>query len=364
MNTNVICHGNTLLALVESGCLPARLSSTLDTVEYTDLRGGLPRGFTAHPKSDPVSGELFAAVYSPLHSRAEYIVMPPAGTTRKIERIPLGGRPMMHDVALTENHVVLFDLPVRFDLRAAVHARFSWRWSDRHHARLGVLPKEGSAMNIRWFPTPPCFVFHSINANEPDGLIRVWALRYKKVFDGLTQDPFEIGTGVPWEWTIHLSSGQVTERQLDDRMQELPRIAPRRLGRPFRHFFSLSGGERSLATHEPEVLVKNVLKKDRSEEGKYPRGAVPTEPVFVPNEADEDSGWILHFLLDPLHQTSDLLVLDARTSQGHPSPRAAADACALQVPMHLDPRCRPRGRRRDAPQRSTNEGLRPPIRMG
>lgn len=321
VNTNVVCHGGLLLALVESGCLPARLSGTLETVEYTDLGGALPRGFSAHPKTDPVSGELVAVAYSPLRTSADYLVIDRDGTLSKAERIPLGGRPMMHDIALTQRYVVLFDLPVRFDLVRAARGTFPFRWNPRHQARIGLLHRAGRGCDVRWFPIEPCFVFHTVNAVDEDGGVRVHALRYATMFDRTSQDPFAYGGGRLWEWRVDPRSGRVTERQLDDRHQELPRIDPRRIGRPFRHYYGLSGVDRGLATYEPESLLKYDLVEERVEERRLPGGSVPTEPVFVPRPGSggvEDDGWILHFVIDPLHHASDLVVLDARDITGPP----------------------------------------------
>jgi carotenoid cleavage dioxygenase len=133
------------------------------------------------------------------------------------------------------------------------------------------------------------------------------------MFDGRTEDPFEGSGGVPWEWTVDLATGGLTERQLDDRHQELPRIAPGRLGRSARHYYSLGGGGRSRLTNEPEAVLKYDLRSGRAEEHRYPRNSVPTEPVFVSKAgtSGEDDGWLLHFLLDPGSGGSELVVLDA-----------------------------------------------------
>ncbi|HEY4454204.1 MAG TPA: carotenoid oxygenase family protein [Pseudonocardiaceae bacterium] len=330
VNTNVVCHGGMFLALVETGCVPARLTTDLETAEYTDLGGGLPRGFAAHPKIDPVSGELFALGYSPLRTYADYLVISPDGTVRKTERIPLHGRPMIHDIAITNRYVLFFDLPPSFELGAAMRGRFPWRWQDKRPARLGVLPKEGSALNIRWFPISPCFLFHTINAYEENGLIRVFGVRYPKMFDGKSEDPFEGSGGVPWEWTVDLATGGLTERQLDDRHQELPRMAPGRLGRLARHYYSLGGGGRSHLTNEPEAVLKYDLRSGQAEEHRYPTGSVPTEPVFVPKAGavGEDDGWLVHLLLDPGCGGSELVVLDAGDVTGAP-------VATVRLPMRV-----------------------------
>ena len=56
-NTHVIRHAGTTLALIESG-FPHALSSDLRRARVHDFDGALASPMTAHPKVDPVSGEL------------------------------------------------------------------------------------------------------------------------------------------------------------------------------------------------------------------------------------------------------------------------------------------------------------------
>jgi carotenoid cleavage dioxygenase-like enzyme len=65
----------------------------------------------------------------------------------------------MHDFALTEKYVVLYDLPVTFSLDAAKAGRFPYVWNPAHEARVGLLSREDSSGGTRWFPVEPCFVF-------------------------------------------------------------------------------------------------------------------------------------------------------------------------------------------------------------
>ena len=48
--------------------------------------------------------------------------------------------------------------------------------------------------------------------------------------------------GVLWTWTIDLASGRVTERQLDDRAVEFPRIDDRLATLPARYAVSVGDG--------------------------------------------------------------------------------------------------------------------------
>src|SRR5438552_1871880 len=59
-NTNVVGHAGRTWAIVEAGARPVELTYDLDSIGSSDLDGTLPRGFTAHPKRDPATGDLHA----------------------------------------------------------------------------------------------------------------------------------------------------------------------------------------------------------------------------------------------------------------------------------------------------------------
>ena len=62
-NTNVIGHAGRTFAIVEAGARPYELTDELDTVGPCDFGGTLDGGYTAHPKRDPLTGELYAVSY-------------------------------------------------------------------------------------------------------------------------------------------------------------------------------------------------------------------------------------------------------------------------------------------------------------
>lgn len=122
-NTNVIGHAGRTVALVEGGGANHELTSELDTVGVCDFDGTLPGGYTAHPKRDPVTGELHAVSYFfGRGSTVQYSVIDTAGKARRTVDIEVTGSPMMHDFSLTERYVVFYDLPVVFDARQVVRA--------------------------------------------------------------------------------------------------------------------------------------------------------------------------------------------------------------------------------------------------
>jgi carotenoid cleavage dioxygenase len=66
-NTHVVRHAGQVMALWEAGP-PTVLDHELRTVGTTDFGGQLQGPFTAHPKIDPATGEMFAFGYSAIAS--------------------------------------------------------------------------------------------------------------------------------------------------------------------------------------------------------------------------------------------------------------------------------------------------------
>ncbi|MEV4451032.1 carotenoid oxygenase family protein [Streptomyces mirabilis] len=59
---NVVGHGGRILALAESAC-SFRVSPGPDTLGKKTFGGALPSGITAHPKTDPLTGEMAVFCY-------------------------------------------------------------------------------------------------------------------------------------------------------------------------------------------------------------------------------------------------------------------------------------------------------------
>src|SRR5262249_8792538 len=108
-------------AIVEAGPRPYELTEELETVGPCDFDGTLDGGYTAHPHRDPDSGELHAVSYFwAWGNKVRYTVTGTHGRVRRSIDVEVHGSPMMHDFSLTEHYVVLYDLPVSFDIKASV----------------------------------------------------------------------------------------------------------------------------------------------------------------------------------------------------------------------------------------------------
>jgi carotenoid cleavage dioxygenase len=318
-NTNVIGHAGTTWAIVESGGLPVEMNDELESIRYVDFDGAWPGSFSAHPKLDPRTGELHLIGYYWEWDHVKYVVVRPDGSIRKVVEIPVPGKIMVHDVAITDSSIVIFDLPVTFQLEALGKGYpFPYRWEPAYEPRVGVLPREGGADDIQWAEVEPCYVFHPLNGYDlPDGRVVVDVARHPRIFATDFNGPDE-GPPTLDRWTIDAAAGKVVEERLDDRGQEFPRIDERLVGKPHRYGYCATFESGPPPSHGP--LVKHDLDRATTTVHDFGAGRAAGEGVFVPRSqaAAEDDGWVMSLVYDATSDRSDLVILDAQDFAGEP----------------------------------------------
>ncbi|HVT64840.1 MAG TPA: carotenoid oxygenase family protein [Mycobacteriales bacterium] len=353
-NTNVIGHAGRTFAIVEAGPRPYELTDELDTIGPCDFDGTLPGGYTAHPHRDPVSGELHAVSYFwAWGNKVRYTVLDSEGQVRRRVDIPVHGAPMMHDFSLTENHVVIYDLPVSFDTRTAVNSvptpirlparasmaavvgrrgiperlakammrssgdghrysatSFPYHWDPSYPARVGIFAREGDGSDLRWYDVDPCYVFHPLNAHEDGDDFVLDVVRHPKMFDANRVGPDE-GPPTLDRWTVDTRANKVIESRVDDRPQEFPRINERLTGRRHRYGYSAAVGPAGF----DGAVLKHDLVMGTTATREFGEDRQVSEFVFVPSENGkaEDDGVVMGFVYDRKNDRSDLVLLDAGT---------------------------------------------------
>ncbi len=307
-NTHVVNHAGKTLALVESS-LPYEITRELDTVGAYDFGGKLTDSMTAHPKICPTTGELHFFGYGSLFEPYVTYHRADANGELTVNRpVDVEAHTMMHDFAMTSGHVVFMDLPVVFDVDAAKSGDggMPYRWSDTYGARFGVLSRQDPFGAIRWFDIEPCYVFHVVNAFETGDRIVVHAVRYPEMWRH--DSGFEV-EGVLWEWQIDVTAGTVSERQLDDLGVEFPRIDDRLAGMQARYAVAVAGN----SWQRYDLATGAATRHDLGAGG-------PAEAVFVPGPgpADENNGWYLGYVYDPVRDSSTLVILAASDFAAEP----------------------------------------------
>lgn len=321
-NTNVIAHAGRYYAIVEAGAPPVELTADLETVGPSDLGGTLHGSFTAHPKRDPATGELHAVVYHWAWDCIRYVVVGADGQVRRTVDVPVPGKPMVHDCAITASSVLLLDLPCHFDLDAAMSgASFPYRWNPSYAARVGVLPREAGAEAVAWCELPePGYVFHPLNAwDADDGTVVVDVVRWPQMFAHDVRGPGDGPTRLE-RWTCDPARGVVRVDVLSDVSQEFPRHDERRVGRRHRFGYATAFDTDPVAGVRLGSLLKHDLEDGSTAVHDVGPGRAAMEGVFVPRDPDaaEDDGWVLVYVHDEGRDACDVVVLDAQDFTGPP----------------------------------------------
>jgi carotenoid cleavage dioxygenase len=341
-NTNVIWHAGKLLALEEAH-LPTEIDpKTLATRGYVDYARSIAGPVTAHPKIDPVTGELIFFGYNasgPFSRGMTCGAITPSGVVRKFERFEAPYSSMVHDFIVTAKHVLFPILPLTGSMDRAMKGLPPYAWEPGKGAFVGVMKRDGSARDIRWFRGEACYVFHTMNAWEEGDLI---------VADVMQREapvlfPAADGKPIPPEkqiarlarWTFNMADGSDTFSRvyLDDLQAEFPRIDDRRAGLANRHSWfagvtaSAAGGMFNSIEH-----VDNITGLRRLYE--LPGGDATSEPVFIHRSVDaaEGDGWLLATVWRAAENRSDLVVLDATEVERGP---IATVQLAARVPFGL-----------------------------
>lgn len=321
-NTNVIGHAGRTYAIVEAGSKPVELTYELETIGTDGFNGSLLNGYSAHPKYDPLTGEMHAMCYAPqaLMDKIEYVVVGADGAMTRTVPITLPSMSMIHDMALTQNYAVVLDLPVAVDIEMALQgSSFPLRWFDDFDARLGLLPRTAATEDeIIWCSIDPCYAFHPLNSYDlADGRMIIDICVYDKLFDVDRNGPFRDSLPKLERWIADPAARTVKREVIDERFQEFPRVAGSVLNLPYQFGYTASVGSSSDEWNFGDTIKHDVV-NGTAEVHDHGHGRAAGEPVFVSREGStaEDDGWILSVIYDATTDKSDVVILDAADISG------------------------------------------------
>jgi carotenoid cleavage dioxygenase len=334
VNTNIVPHAGSAWAVVEAGGNPVRIGPQLETIAHDGFGGTLRRGFSAHPHTDPDSGEMHAICYDAMDPDSiRHVVVAKSGDVRREEPIRVNHGPMIHDCMITQHYVLILDLPVTLSIKRMLQGyRLPYAWNAKHKPRLGLLPRDGSDKDVIWCDVDPCYVFHLCNGFETSGgqvILDVCA--HDKMFDQSTQGPDS--SHVRFErWTIDPAARRVARNVIDEAAQEFPRPNETRLGRPYRYAYCMGLTPRRAFVESATYLYKHDLESRSRQVHDFGPNRAPGEFVFVPrpNARSEDDGWLMGYVLDRAQHTTDLVILDAARFEAAPQAR-------VTIPQRIPP---------------------------
>ncbi len=336
-NTNAVFHGGRLYAMQET--MPPFLIDprTLESQGLWDYDGQMLGSATsAHPKIDPRTGQMIQCGYRPQAPNLQLYVIESDGNVSSAEHVDVPWASKFHEVAITENHVVI---PVgAVDIDSGSHDKQdplaglkALRARPDLNLRFGIKDRAAGSP-VRWFETPSShYIFHTGNAFEKNSKIFMDACTFVDM-EGMIENLKHLRSGHAdvrsgsylYRYEFDLDQGTCTATQLSDLLAELPRIDDRRLGYES-SFGYASVGKPGAGTFRG--LVKYTISGEILAEQAYLEDQFVSEPVFVPRtqDSEEDDGFILVLRYDAKDDRTGVDVLDARGIDQEPYARLWLD---------------------------------------
>jgi carotenoid cleavage dioxygenase-like enzyme len=351
-NTNVVVVGGKLLALKEDSPPTAMDPLTLETIDPVyDFNGKLTsQTFTAHPKIDPKTGEMLAFGYAAkglLTRDIVFYTISPQGEITSELWFEIPYYCMMHDFGITEDYVVFHVVPITSDWERLEKRLPHFGFDRNRPIHLGVLPRRGTAEDLRWFSAPNCFASHVMNAHNVGTKVHFDTpmaegnmFPFFPDYEGAPFEPQKAASRIT-RWTVDMlgNSDEIEMERMTDLVGEFPRIDDRWAGRPYRHGFllvqdmekpvDLPGG-RSASGMMMNTLARIDL--ETGEKDAYWIGSVSSmqEPAFIPRpgSTEEADGYLITIENRLAEMGSRLLIFDARKLAGGP-------VATVQLPFRI-----------------------------
>ena len=198
------------------------------------------------------------------------------------------------------------------------------------------MPRGGGDADVRWFEIEPCYVFHPLNAYEDGTSIVIDVVRYAELWRGGPEDrhPAALHAGRSTS-----PPGAVSERQLDDRPVEFPRVDDRRTGLRHRYGYAVTNAEPMVGRRID--AAGQVRPRHRRRHGpRFRPGRTPAEASSsagsAPRRRETTAGGRATSTTPPATR-SDLVILDAvrfAGTAGRHDPSAATRP--VRLPRQLD----------------------------
>ncbi|CAH8358034.1 unnamed protein product [Eruca vesicaria subsp. sativa] len=308
----------------------------LQTLGMIDYDKRLTHSFTAHPKVDPVTGEMFTFGCSPMPPYLTYRVISKDGIMHDPVPITISKPIMMHDFAITENYSIFMDLPMHFRPKEMVkEKKMIYSFDPTKKARFGVLPRYAKdELMIRWFELPNCFIFHNANAWEEEDEVVLITYRLENpnldTVSGNVEEILESYSNELYEMRFNMKTGSASQKKLCSSSNHFPRINECYTGKKNRYVYGYGTfvdsirkvkGITKFDLHAEAETGKIMLQEERTIKGIYKlgQGIYGSDAIYVPREsAEEDDGYLIFFVHDENTGKSCVHVIDARTMSAEP----------------------------------------------
>jgi carotenoid cleavage dioxygenase len=344
-NTSLVMHGDEMLALWEGGSATRVDPDSLRTLGVQTWRNdytGMP--FSAHPKIEP-DGTLWNFGVSSAAGLLTVYCVGADGALKHVESVKVPDVTMVHDFAVTQQHLVFLLPPNVYDaerMRAGMSFLDSHVWRPELGMRVLVLDKN-DVTRMRWLQLPAGFVFHLGNAwSSLDG--HEIHLDYIRSDDAtvVTASLRELMRGQIRPASAHLAQVRLNlstgraEQVSTGHVAEFPKIDTRRTAHRHRTLFMVAHTAPSTGANGPQAPhgFDTVMRFDTDSGGvqqyRFGRRTLVEEHVFVPASATarEGEGWLIGTVFDVDGGSTRLTAFDAQNVSAGPVAMASLNGVA------------------------------------
>ena len=326
-NTSVVMENGRLLSLWEGGPPWELDPATLETKGLDD-RDGTIKAFSAHPRVDPATGELFnfGVDYGPKTMLTPYRL--DRGIVTRLPPVTLPWPVMNHDFVLTDRYLVfcvgpILVRPVKFMLGLASFDD-TLHWEGGKPTLLILVPRDGRG-EPRILEIEPFFQFHFANGFEQEGAVVLDLARYpdyrtigKALRDYWRSEWPAAGMATLTRLRVDLATGKVEKQTFDTgTANEFPRINPAWTGRRQRYaYIACNPADRTKGLQQQLARIDfesgQVTRQDFGPDG------YPGEPMFIATGPAEDDGVVVTMVFDTASGLTSIVGLDARDLAARP----------------------------------------------
>jgi len=330
--TDVIHHAGKLLATMSQGSEPWRL----DPITLENL-GPDPRlarvvghdGIAGEFKVDARTGDMVFLNYPESPPCINVGIANAQGEVTDYRRIDLPSPRWPHDLGITENHIIVHDLPLFFDPDRLAEGKRELRFFPELPSRFGIVPRSDLHAEVKWFETPPAFILHSANYFEMgDEIIMDSCLSFDPKGPGVGEnadhnarimvhlDKHKTKTRLH-RIRLNMVTGETSQTLISDEIVEFPVCANRCKGHPYQFAYA--------SLFEPGAWLMNGIIKLDVETGAtthylYGEQRYGGEVHFAARtcSSSEDDGYLIVFVQDLIKDQSECLILDAQAIERGP----------------------------------------------
>lgn len=328
-NINISTMADKYVALTETPVPFEFDKNTLESLGIVQFKDGIKgQVTTAHPHYDSVTKETFNYVINFAKESSYIIYRLPDGSLERelVASIPVSRPSYMHSFALTEDYIVLTEIPFvvnPIDLFITAKPFFeNFVWKPEQKTTFTVIARKDGTV-VERFTAEPFFMYHHINAFQEDNTIVIDLLSYPDssviefdrlcyYFDEDYRGRQELSTAT--RFILDFNNKDVVSHKISQKNLIMPQINYKDFNAKKYSYAYFLGID---SDHEYYNQLVKLDVNSGSTKSWQADHCYPGEPMFVaiPDAKNEDDGVLLSIVLDAQKKNSFVVVLDAVTME-------------------------------------------------